>query len=157
MILRTTVAGLLLAAAPIAMAEVYRWVDEDGVVNYSQLKPEGQKGERATAVDTRASRLPRSAETETSSEAEADGPKLTEAQQKMLDDLKAKEAEREAQVAEIRADNCDKSRAVLDRLTRSNRIRVRADGGGERVMAEDERQRRIDEAQRGIATNCDQS
>ena len=38
---------LLLAAVPLLMgAEVYRWVDANGVVNYSQMKPRGVAAEQ---------------------------------------------------------------------------------------------------------------
>ncbi len=132
-----------------AHAEIYRWVDENGVVNYTQHKPEGRTSQ---TVSTRGGRPP--AEETTEAVATPDS-NLTEAQQRMLDELKAREAERAEQVAEIRRDNCEKSRSVLTRLTQSNRIRVRESGGTERVLPEEERQRRINEAQEGIATNCD--
>jgi len=39
---------LACAAAPAAAAEVYRWVDDEGVVHYSQWAPESQQEELAT-------------------------------------------------------------------------------------------------------------
>ena len=39
-------------------------------------------------------------------------------------------------------------------LSLTARIRVRDPDGTQRVMGEDERQRRIEEAQQGIVTNC---
>ncbi len=141
--------ALLMLLSATSHAQVYRWVDENGVVNSTQQKPEGRD-----AQTVKQARSPRSAPVE----AEAPEPekKLTEEQQRMLSDLQAKEAERQQQISEIRQSNCEKSRKVLDRLLRSDRIRVR-DSGEERVMPEDERQRRINEAQEGIATNCSPS
>jgi hypothetical protein len=48
---------LLIAAAPAASAEIYRWVDERGVVNYGSKPPEGAKkvrqlDENAVTVST---------------------------------------------------------------------------------------------------------
>ncbi len=140
---------LLAIVCPGAQAEIYRWVDENGVVNYTQHKPENRA---STTVSTRASTPPEAETTEPAATPDSD---LSEEQQRMLDELKAREAERVEQVAEIRRDNCEKSRSVLARLTQSNRIRVRDSGGTERVLPEEERQRRINEAQEGIATNCD--
>ncbi len=140
---------LLAIACGSAQAEIYRWVDENGVVNYTQHKPEDRT---AQLVSTRGSTPPVSAPAEASP---APDSNLTEEQQRMLDELKAREAERAEQVAEIRRDNCEKSRSVLQRLTQSERIRVRESGGTERVLPEEERQQRITEAQEGIATNCD--
>ena len=150
---------LLVLAAPLALispmadAEIYRWVDEDGVVNYTQHKPESRPAERIRSPRLGTSRAePAPAPAETTTQA-----KLSEEQQRMLDDLKAKEAERQAQITEIRRSNCDKSRAVLERLTQTDRIRIRGDDGQERIIGEDERQARIDEAQDGIVKNCEPS
>ena len=73
----------------------------------------------------------------------------------MLKDLQAAELARQAEVTKIREDNCEKSRSVLSRLSATQRIRVNDDSGNQRIMPEDERQRRIEEAQLGIAQNCD--
>jgi hypothetical protein len=56
--MRATKAVLLLfiAAAPAAGAELYRWVDENGVVNYSNTPPaKTQKGKPPTIVEDRIS------------------------------------------------------------------------------------------------------
>ena len=46
----------LLAAAPAAGAELYRWVDENGTVNYSNSPPpKASKGKPATLVEDRLS------------------------------------------------------------------------------------------------------
>jgi hypothetical protein len=79
---------------------------------------------------------------------------LNEEQQRKLDELKALHAQEEQQVADIKRANCEKSKGVLERLKQSERIRVREDTGSERIIGEDERQRRIEEAQQGIASNC---
>ena len=79
---------------------------------------------------------------------------LTEDQQAMLNELKAKEAARQVEVAKIREANCTKSNKVLERLTAKDRIRVCEHDGTERVLPHDELQARIADAQQGIATNC---
>ena len=58
---------LLIAAAPAAPAEIYRWVDERGVVNYGSKPPEGAKkvrqlDENAVTVSTIPAPPPPSAE-----------------------------------------------------------------------------------------------
>ncbi|MDH3642006.1 MAG: DUF4124 domain-containing protein [Gammaproteobacteria bacterium] len=152
--------SLLILCLPLLMgAEVYRWVDPNGVVNYTQMKPPGVKAQQITAqagrpmvvaeaTDQLAGR-PGSEPDESS-----DGPALTENQQTMLQDLQAAEQARQAEVNRIKQANCEKSRNVLNRLSGAERIRVRDSGGVERIMAEDERQRRINDAQRGISENC---
>lgn len=147
--------GLPLCALPLLMgASVYRWVDANGVVNYTQLKPEGVEAELVSAdTGQRASVRPtRSVPTATPVQTG-----LNAKQEAMLSDLKAVEAERQQEIADIRAANCDEARDVLNRLTSRGRIRVRGDDGEERVMPEDERQNRIDESQRAVAVNCTSS
>lgn len=151
--------GVVSAASDGA---VYRWVDENGVVNYTQLKPEGVAAERvsangATARNSRSvSSAPASGQPEVSSvsaEGGSDLP-LTEAQERMLDDLKEVEAERQAEISKIKKANCEEARSVLANLTSRGRIRVVGDDGEYRVMPEDERQERIDTAQKAVALNC---
>ncbi len=149
--------SLLVMSLPVLMgAQVYRWVDSNGVVNFTQLKPPGVEAQQITtgtgshivvaeATDQPAGVPGGGEQTEKNLSAE---------QQSMLQDLKAAELARQEEVARIKAANCTKSRNVLDRLSGTDRIRVRDNNGVERIMAEDERQRRISEAQRGVAENC---
>ena len=128
-------------------------IDDNGVVNYTQLKPEGVEAERVSAHTGQriagTGSTPTAAATPPSEEGE-----LNDSQQKMLADLRATEAERQRQVEEVRDANCQRARDVLGRLTSRGRIRVVGADGVERVMPAEERQERIDEAQRGVALNC---
>ncbi|MCZ6620224.1 MAG: DUF4124 domain-containing protein [Gammaproteobacteria bacterium] len=133
-------------------AEVYRWVDENGVVNYTQNVPRGVKAQRIT---TQAGAPSVIAEVEEVSEdTEPETPPLTDEQKSMLDELKAAELARQQELARIRQTNCEQAREILANLSLTSRIRVRNPDGTQRVMGEDERQRRIEEAQQGIVTNC---
>lgn len=147
---------LTLCTLPLLMgAAVYRWVDDDGVVNYTQMKPEGVAAERISSntgtSDSAAAPAPADPATAPAGNTQ---PPLDEAQEHMLADLRAAEQAREQEVARVREANCQKSREVLDRLTSRGRIRIVGDDGQERVMPEEERKQRIDEAQRGVAVNC---
>ncbi|MFW6092469.1 MAG: DUF4124 domain-containing protein [Pseudomonadota bacterium] len=142
-------------------ADVYRWVDEDGVVNYTEQRPEGVEADpvdapdgsqsSAAAADAPAGDAPAGDATGNAPAADDD---LTPAQQQMLSDLRAAEQARQKEVERIRESNCREAREVHQRLTARGRIRVRDGDGGERVLPEEERQQRIDDAQRGIAENC---
>ncbi|MEW6688621.1 MAG: DUF4124 domain-containing protein [Pseudomonadota bacterium] len=57
--MRVTVAFslLLLVAAPLG-AQTYKWVDERGVVNYSNAPPPGANAAKATPVEDRVSIIP---------------------------------------------------------------------------------------------------
>lgn len=149
----------VLCVLPLLMgAEVYRWVDENGVVNYTQLKPEGVEAERVSAATGTRVRPDRSSERRSRPGQAADGanaaPALSEDQQQMLSKLQEAERARQEEVARIKDANCQRARSVLERLSVRARVRVRGEDGQERVMPEEERQERIAEAQRGIAANC---
>jgi hypothetical protein len=150
--------GLLVASLPLLMgSDVYRWVDLNGVVNFTQLKPRGVQADQITTggagpmVVAQAADQPVGAPGAAESDGEA---QLTTEQQKMLKGLQSAEQARRTEIARIKGANCEKSRSVLDRLTATERIRVRDNDGSERIMDESERQRRITEAHRGIAENC---
>jgi len=147
---------LVLGLLPWLMgAAVYRWVDEDGVVNYSQLKPEGVDAELVSDTGQSQRGRNRAAPVQPPAQTPPDGEQtLPESQQRMLSELQAAEQERQAEIARVREANCQEARDLLARLTSRGRIRVAGDDGQERVMPEEERQRRIDEAQRAVAANC---
>jgi len=149
--------SLLVMSLPVLMgAQVYRWVDPNGVVNFTQLKPPGVEAQQIT-TGTGGHMVVAEAKDQPAGVpggGEQTEKNLSPEQQSMLQDLKAAELARQEEVARIKADNCTKSRNVLDRLSGTDRIRVRDNNGVERIMAEDERQRRISEAQRGVAENC---
>ena len=162
--MRTTLAILLLGASamlssvllsmPVQAGVMYRWVDKSGVLNYSQVEPQGVKSEKIVTRGSLNSRVQEDAKSAPAPTTESVKPKLTEEQQRKLEELKALHAQEQQQVAEIKRTNCEKSKGVLERLKQSERIRVREAAGNERIIGEDERQRRIEEAQEGIASNC---
>ena len=156
------------AIASTSYADTYRWVDTNGIVNYAEQKPRGvPAGSITTVSDSRSgSQRTRALEAQSRSAvpptpfvADANPgtksqPRLSPSQQDLLSDLQENEADRLAQINQVREDNCERSRRVLTNLTAKERIRVRSDTGIERVLPEDERQQRISDAQRGIAENC---
>jgi len=153
--------AFLICCLPLlTAADIYRWVDANGVVNYTQQKPRGIEAELVTGpCNSRTSVAPKpkaaSPEAQTaSSPGQTPQQTLNEDQQSLLRDLQAAEEARQQEVARVREDNCERARSVLSRLTAKGRIRVRDDEGEYRIMNEEERQSRISEAQEGIALNC---
>ena len=144
-------------------AEIYRWVDENGVVNFTQQVPRGVDAElvgktsrqpRARVAED-AVTPPAASGSQTSELTTAGGSdELSPAQQQLLDDLKVQEANRQAELVQAKATNCERARQVLTNLTKIGRVRVVAQDGTQSVMPEEERQRRISEAQESIAVNC---
>ena len=152
-------AALLLALPCLMGAEIYRWVDQNGVVNYTQQRPSNvnvdvdveqittRTGARRVVGEIPATPAPAPIIGENQ---QGD---LTDDQQAMLERLRNAEAVRQDQVAEIRTSNCKQARTMLQDLQARGRVRVR-DGDSVRIMDEDERQQRIGEAQEGVAVNC---
>lgn len=149
---------LALCCLPLLMgAAVYRWVDEDGVVNYTQLKPEGVEAELVSADTGRRvvnPSTPQPSPDAAQSVQDQEQQQLTDNQQEMLADLRAAEAARQREIAKVRDANCQQARGQLQKLTSRGRIRVVGDDGVERVMPDEERRERIDQAQRSVAANC---
>jgi len=137
--------------------EIYRWVDENGVVNFTQLKPKDVSAQHLTTIAGGPTMVGEDSAATRPAPVASSAPakqELNKTQQDMLQDLQAAETARQEEVARIRAANCQKSRKVLAQLSAKDRIRVRGDDGTERIMSEEERQSRIEEAQQGIVQNC---
>ncbi|MCR9279614.1 MAG: DUF4124 domain-containing protein [Pseudomonadaceae bacterium] len=151
----------LLPASLTHADTFWRWVDSNGVVNYTQQKPYGVDavevstlpGAGSSASKTPAP-TPSPARATPGSPRAADGSELSDSQQAVLEGLQSAEQARQDEIARITGENCDKSRSLLDQLSVRSRIRVRSDDGELRAMPEEERQRRISEAQRGVAEYC---
>lgn len=157
--------GIVMLSALVSIpsaADTYRWVDDNGVVNYAERKPRGIPDSRITrvaSVTTRGGASSTSAPASTPASSfrpqTQDQVELNDEQQEMLRGLQQAEVDRQAQVAQIKRDNCERARRVLSNLTAKDRIRVRSETGIERVLPEDERQDKIAAAQRGIVENCE--
>lgn len=176
-ILLTALSSVLAGLSLTASAATYRWIDDNGVVNYSERKPKDVPESRVTLVSADVKTRSRGRTRQTSPDevplASNSGtparprntppaavPELPQKadlsadQQAMLEKLQQAEAERQATVAQIRNDNCDRSRRVLSNLSQNGRLKVNGRDGNVRVMSEEERQQGIKDAQRGIAENC---
>ncbi len=147
--------ALLICCLPfLTAADIYRWVDANGVVNYTQQKPKGVDAELVSGAHDTGAVAAQTPQAVSQPESAAQ-PALNDEQQSLLRDLQAAEEARQQEVARVREDNCTRARSVLTRLTAKGRIRVRDDDGEYRIMNEEERQSRISEANQGIAMNCD--
>lgn len=149
--------------AHAAEAEYYVWVDENGVTNYSQRSPQGieatyigpqqrnnsgRPGRRPGQIDDSA---PDRVQSNPTREADPDASPGAEIDP---DELIAEErAAIAAKISETKRENCEIGKQNLAQLTAFSRIRVN-DGGQERVLSEDERQARIQEARNVIRENC---
>jgi hypothetical protein len=130
-------------------AEVYRWVDGNGVVNYSQNKPQGVAVQQ---IITRSGGP--SIVSDASDPATAGTGELTAEQRRMRNELDAAENQRRQEMAQITQENCTLARDTLEKLTVRNRVTETDASGTKRVLPEEERQERIKQAQDAIVENC---
>ncbi|MCQ4296673.1 DUF4124 domain-containing protein [Pseudomonas stutzeri] len=134
--------GLLLALCGNVMAaQVYKWVDAQGVTHFGAQPPQGQQVETVNTVTAPAKPVaaPEPAE---QNEAEADQSSID---RKVKQQVAAQETERKAY--------CETMRTNLAQLQNNPRVRVN-DNGETRRLTEEERQSRISETRDKIAENC---
>jgi len=134
--------GLVLALCGNVMAaQVYKWVDAQGVTHFGAQPPQGQQVETVNTVTAPAK--------------PAATPALvaedeTEADQQSIDrKVKQQVAEQEAE----RKRYCETMRTNLAQLQNNPRVRVEEKGETRRIT-EEERQARIAETRDKIAENC---
>ncbi len=138
----------LLGFSPVSHAKMYKWVDADGNTHYTQSPPP----DGAAIEDIN---LPASVNIDTEQAVksfEAQQEKQQEsAETKQKDE---KELNREAEHTALKKDNCRKARAKLDNVGSGRRIRAVDEYGNVTRATEEERQRRIADAQEKIEKWC---
>jgi len=138
----------LLGISPISHAKLYKWVDADGNTHYTQSPP-------PDGIATEDVKLPASVNIDTEQ-----ATKSFEAQQKKQQELseenekEEKEQMRQEERAELKKDNCKKAKAKYDNVYNTGRIRAVDEEGNVTRATEEERQRRIADAQGKIEKWC---
>lgn len=139
---RILILGLSLAFAAGASAQLYRWVDKDGRVRYTDTPPPG-------GVQSRAIRAPAAAPAPDASK----GP-LTPAQQEQAFRKRQLEAQKAAEKsalarkdAEAKQENCARAREYLRTLESGQRV-TRTNAQGEREFIDDATRARETQAAR---------
>ncbi|MDN6856024.1 DUF4124 domain-containing protein [Pseudomonas sp. CAN2814] len=140
--------SLLLALAPTVMAaQVYKWVDAQGITHFGAQPPEGTSADtvNTSTAQPKASNFPPPAPPK------ATLPPSEDEKQKAVDaKVKQEVAQQEAQ----RVKQCEQLRIDLAQMKNNPRIRV-DDGSGElRRIGEEERQERIAKSEKDIRENC---
>lgn len=153
--LLVTLALLLLALSSSGQAEepYYIWVDEDGITNYSQRNP---RNVDATFVSRSQAFGTKKAPTQRGSQPGQVPASESRAETTPAQDLEMDKEKRAVQeeIARIRASNCSLGKRNLAKLQAYARIRIRDPDGGERVLTDNEKQQRIESAQKTIKDNC---
>lgn len=131
---------IVLMSTPVMAAQVYKWVDAQGVTHFGAQPPEGQQ---ATSVNTTIAPAPAVIP------AKLPQVGVDEEQQAIDEKVKKEVAAKETE----RKQYCEKMRTNLAQLENNPRLREEVNGEVRR-LDEDERQKRIAEAKKAIAENC---
>lgn len=133
----------------VTQAAIYKWVDEDGEVHYSQQKPQNTKTEKIKVT----SRAPENTSTYSK-------PTLNKKpDEKQASDKSAKSSaettgKKPKKSAKERADSCKQAQTNLQALTSRGRVRQKDDKGNVTYMSEEQKQQRIKREQDRIKENC---
>ena len=138
--------GLALAT-PLQAAEIYKWVDDEGVTHYSQQPPPSGDADRVGVDTPPDEEIARERE-----EMEATGERL-EAQREQRREAE-QQANENAAERERRQQRCADLRASLQKLTENRRLLVPDEEGNVRRLPEEERQQRVAERRRQIEEEC---
>lgn len=127
----------LLLALPVSANEIYRWVDDNGVVHFTDRPREGAErltirtASPTTGARSATAAAPRGEQRELIAEPDAD------------------------QTAEVRSANCTSSRERLARLQRAPRLYREGEDGERLYLDDDERTLVLAEAQELVESWCD--
>lgn len=141
-------AVLLAGSAPLLAEQVYRWVDEAGVVHFSATPPPGQKTE---VEDLRFQRTPDPAAAEAAQQRwqkEADDARTAE-------DKAAADAAAAGKQAAERRRNCNTAREIVARLQTAPGTSFRREDGSYQRYSAEEIEKKIAEARAREREYCD--
>ncbi|MBE0625033.1 MAG: DUF4124 domain-containing protein [Burkholderiales bacterium] len=135
---------LVLCVALPASAQMYKWVDSNGKVHYSDKAPPGNVKSETLREAARPPGPPATgvAKEDANKDAAKAGPKTTAEQdqafrKRQAEEAKAREKQDEAEkIARDRAENCKRARAAAANLELGGR-QLRVDEKGERVYLTD--------------------
>ena len=141
---------ILLLTAPLSLAGgIYKWIDENGQVQYTQTPPPNIPAERMKGAPP-----------------PADDPAAVRGDlQRQLDALDEQRAQRDKAFAEqkqkeenaqIRKQNCETARKNLAKLRRGGNNAYMTPEGEVVRLTDDDRAKRIEDAKQGIKDNCEE-
>jgi hypothetical protein len=128
---RLAALAIALALAPAALAQLYKWVDKDGRVTYSDQPPPAQQSKQLN-ISTGTSGQSAAPATKPAGDAEKDAQKAKTAA--------AEKAQKDEEAAKAKKQNeeyCARARAYLKTVTDGGRVAT-YDDKGERVLMDDQ-------------------
>jgi hypothetical protein len=148
----TLILVLILATVEIANGEeaYYTWVDENGITNYAERNPEGVDATFISSSRTFGQRtLPRDPGRPQAAPAERN-PVGTDPDALVNEQAAVMAAE----VAAIKSQNCEIGKNNLAQIKAFSRIRVTDDKGENRILTDEEKEARAEQARQTIRENC---
>jgi hypothetical protein len=142
--------AILLATATVC-AQVYRWVDKDGKVNYTDTPPPKDVKDAAKKIDARPA---------SSTSDGVDRAKATVKNNKEADKRKesaaeaAKKADDEAKLAANHAERCKDAKRNLANFESGRPLNTNDEKGERTFMGDEERKANIKKSQDVIAESC---
>lgn len=149
---------ILMTLPALAEEDYYTWIDENGVVNYSERNPQGYEAryisrEARFGYEERGrSTFPPEPEPEPGAQNEESDPDL-ESDDEFQQEMAQIEADK-ARNEEIRKSNCRVAQVNLEKLANYSRIRVEDENGEMRFLSDAEKQQRLDDARQSVQDNC---
>lgn len=134
-------------AGPIAAAEIYKWVDEDGVTHYTQEPPPSSDASRVDVTQRDQAEVKREQQEMERTEADLEAAR----EQRRASEKKAKQAEQEQARREKR---CAQLRENVEKLATRRRLLVPDGEGDVRRLSEEERKQRLAERRAEIEAHC---
>jgi len=155
MFIITVLIATLQFVAKDAMAgeEIYRWVDEDGVVHFGDQAPAHTAVDEITIQQSMSRATPPPSESTPANADQPPGPQPSIAQQQRNERAKKRE-EMEERKKEI-AEGCKQRRELVAKLEPSPRVMVTMEDGTVTRMDDSVRLEALNEAQTYIAKNCE--
>ncbi len=140
---RIALAALALALAPLASAQLYKWVDKDGKVSYSDQPPPAAASKQIKVETGGSGPAP---------SAVARDKELQKGRQEAADAQKKKDdAER---VAKQREEECEKSRSYLKGLENGGRFVTFDDKGNRTFLEADQIEAEKTKARKNVEEAC---
>ena len=139
--------GIFTVWAPQSAAqdEVYRWVDDKGVVHFGDRPPQQADVEKIS--------IPESQPQPSAIQEDSQDPQPNLAQQLREERAEARK-KREAN-AEVAAASCAKAREIVSQLEPMTRVMVTHEDGTVTRMDDNDRLEKLGEAKAVVAENCD--
>lgn len=158
--------GLLLAtlllSSPAHAEDVYKWVNKDNEVQYTQMPP--PHGIRAIRIQSKApdaedsnddaASAPEAEASPPDTEQDAEDAPEAETAEAPAGDEQAETPDRDEVLSRASQENCEKARRNLENLNRGN-VRLRTSSGEVIRLTEEERQQKIVETNAQIELFCE--